>query len=101
MWNKEADDRMHGVYHPSTAQLDYTPAGKRTRSTQHRNCCAPRRAEPQHLYRQKVMAECKRFIATWKEPDEDVAWYEKPLHGTWHKAVSDVADMACTYQRLY
>ena len=28
-----------------------------------------------------LMAECKRLVATWKEPDEAAAWYEKPLHG--------------------
>ena len=44
------------------------------------------------------MAECKRRIATWKEPDKAAAWYEKPLHGVWHKGVSEVADMARTYQ---
>ena len=47
-----------------------------------------------------LMAKCKRLIATWKEPDEAAAWYEKPLHGTWHKGVSEVADIACTYQWL-
>ena len=40
-----------------------------------------------------LMAECKRLIAIWKEPDEAGAWYEKPLHGAWHKGVSEVADM--------
>ena len=25
------------------------------------------------------MAECKRLIAAWKEPDKTAAWYEKPL----------------------
>ena len=44
-----------------------------------------------------MMAECKRLIAIWKEPDEAAAWYEKPLHGAWHKGVSEVADMNCTY----
>ena len=29
------------------------------------------------------MAECKRLIVTWKAPDK--AWYDKPLHGAWHK----------------
>ena len=47
-----------------------------------------------------LMAECKCLIATWKEPDEAAAWYEKPLHGAWHKGVSEVADMACTNQWL-
>ena len=40
-----------------------------------------------------LMAECKRLIAIWKESDEAAAWYEKPLHGAWHKGVSEVADM--------
>ena len=40
------------------------------------------------------------LIATWKEPDEAAAWYEKPLHGAWHKGVSEVANMALTYQWL-
>ena len=46
------------------------------------------------------MAECKRFLATWKKPDEAAAWYKKPLHGARHKGVSEVADMARTYQWL-
>ena len=46
------------------------------------------------------MVECKRLIATWKGPDKAAAWYGKPLHGAWHKDVSEVADMARTYQRL-
>ena len=46
------------------------------------------------------MAECKRLIATWKEPVKAAAWYEKPLHSAWHKAVSEVADMARTNQWL-
>ena len=25
------------------------------------------------------------LIASWKQPDEDAAWYEKPLHGVWYK----------------
>ena len=27
-----------------------------------------------------LMAECKRLIAAWKEPDKAAAGYEKPLH---------------------
>ena len=46
------------------------------------------------------MAECNRLIAIWKEPGEAAAWYEKPLHGAWHKGVSEVADMTHTYQWL-
>ena len=40
------------------------------------------------------------LIASWKQPDEDAAWYEKPLHGVWYKGVSEVADMALTHQWL-
>ena len=47
-----------------------------------------------------LMAECKRLIAIRKEPDEAAAWYEKPLHGAWHKGLSEVADMTHTYQWL-
>ena len=47
-----------------------------------------------------LMAECKRLIAIWKDPDEAAAWYEKPLHGAWQKSVSEVAEMARTYQWL-
>ena len=47
-----------------------------------------------------LMAECKRLIATWKDPDEATAWYEKHLKGAWHKGVSEIADLARTYQRL-
>ena len=36
----------------------------------------------------------------WKESDEAAAWYEKPLHGAWHKGVSEVVEMARTYQWL-
>ena len=39
------------------------------------------------------MAEYKRSIATWKEPDEAAAWYEKPLHGAWHKDVANTPIM--------
>ena len=46
------------------------------------------------------MAEWKHLVATWKEPDEAAAWYEKPLHGAWHKGVSEVADITSTYQWL-
>ena len=47
-----------------------------------------------------LMKECKRFIATLKEPDKAAAWYEKPLHSAWHNCVSEVADMTSTYQWL-
>ena len=42
----------------------------------------------------------KCLIAAWKKPDEASVWYEKPLFGTWHKGVSEVADMAYTHQWL-
>ena len=35
-----------------------------------------------------------------QEPDKAAAWYEKPLHGAWHKGVAEVADMTSTYQWL-
>ena len=47
-----------------------------------------------------LVAECKRFITTWKDPDEAAAWYEKLLHGAWHKGVTEFADMAHTYKLL-
>ena len=46
------------------------------------------------------MAECRHLIATWKKSDEAAAWYKKPLHGAWHKGVSEVADMTRTDQWL-
>ena len=79
---------MHGVFHPksSTARL-YTSrkdGGRGLRSIenvvhqeeQSLKSYVSRRAESDPL-----MAECKRLIATSKEPDEAAAWYEKPLHG--------------------
>ena len=36
------------------------------------------------------------FRAPWKKPYEPADWYEKPLNGTWHKSVSEVADMSFT-----
>ena len=46
------------------------------------------------------MTECKSLIATWGEPDEAAARYEKSLYGVWHKDVSEVTYMANTYQWL-
>ena len=46
-----------------------------------------------------LMAECKRLLATWKEPDKAAAWYKKPCMAPGTK-VSEVADMARTYQWL-
>ena len=46
------------------------------------------------------MAECKRFIATWKDSDEAAAWYEKSLHAAWHEGASEFADIVHTYQWL-
>ena len=98
---------MHGVFHPksSTARL-YTSRKEGGRGLhsienvvhqeeQSLKSYVSRKAESDPL-----MAECKRLIAIWKEPDEAAAWYEKPLHGAWHKGVSEVADMACTNQWL-
>ena len=70
-----------GVFHPksSTSTRLYT----RREKEQSLKSYISSRAESDPL-----MAECKRLIATWKEPDEVAAWYEKPLHGAWHKGVS-------------
>ena len=46
------------------------------------------------------MAECKRFIATWKESDEAAVWYEKSLHAAWYEGASEFADIVHTYQWL-
>ena len=96
---------IHGVFHPksSTAKL-YRKEGGRGRHSidnvvpqeeQSLKSYVSRKAESDPL-----MAECKRLIATWKAPDEVAAWYEKSLHGAWHKGVSEAADMALTYQWL-
>ena len=98
---------MNGVYHPqsSVARL-YTnrkEGGRGLHSIAHvvkaeeqsLKSYVSRKAETDHL-----MAECKRLVASWKPPDEESKWYEKPLHGAWHKGVSEVADMAKTYQWL-
>ena len=95
---------MHDVFHPksSTARL-YTSrkeGGKGLHSIENFECqeeqslksCVSRKADSDPL-----IAECKHLIATWKEPDEAAVWYEKPLHGAWHKCVLEVADMVHTY----
>ena len=74
---------MHGVFHPksSTARL-YTSRKEEGRGLhsienavrqeeQSLKSYVSRKAESDPL-----MAECKRLIATWKEPDEAAAWYE-------------------------
>ena len=98
---------MHGVLHPksSTASL-YTSRKEGGRGLhsigdvvnqeeQSLKSYVSRKAESDPL-----MAEYKRFIAIWKKTDEAAAWYEKPLHGAWHKSMSEVADMARTSQWL-
>ena len=35
-----------------------------------------------------------------KKPDKAADWYDKPLHGTLQKGVSEVVDMAHIYQWL-
>ena len=47
-----------------------------------------------------LMADCECLTATWKNPDEAAAWYEKPLQDALHKSVSEVADMPRTCQWL-
>ena len=98
---------MHGVFHPqsSTARL-YTSkkeGGRGLHSIEHvvkaeeqsLKSYVSGKAETDHL-----MAECKRLVANWKPPDERTMWYEKPLHGAWHRGVAEVADMTKTYQWL-
>ena len=98
---------MHGVFYPksSTARL-YTSRKEGGRGLHSIENFVHQEEQSLKSYvgskaeSDPLMAECKRIIATWKEPDEAAAWYEKPLHGAWHKSVSDVADMALTYQWL-
>ena len=95
---------MHGVFHPksSTARL-YSSRKKGGRGLhsiknvvrqeeQGLKSYVSRKAESDPL-----VVECKRLTATWKEADEAAAWYIKPLHGAWHKGVSEVANMTLTY----
>ena len=92
---------MHGVFHPksSTARL-YTSRKKGGRGLHSIENVVHQEEQSLKSYisRRAEMAECKRLIAIWKEPDEAAAWYKKPLHGAWHKGVSEVADMTHTYQ---
>ena len=98
---------MHGVFHPksSTARL-YTSRREGGRGLHSIEKVVRQEEQSLKSYvcwkaeNDPLMAECKRLIAAWKEPDESPAWYEKPLHGAWHKAVSETADMAMTYQWL-
>ena len=98
---------MHGVLHPksSTARLyaNRKQGGRGLYSIEN-VVCQEEQSLKSYVSRKAdsdpLMAECKCFIATWKEPDEAAAWYERLLHGVWHKSVSEVADMARTYQWL-
>ena len=93
---------------PSQAPLDYTPAERKEEGvcTASKMLCAKKNKQSLKSYVSRkaesdpLMAECKRLIATWKEPDETAAWYEKFLHVAWHKGVSEVVDMTRTYQWL-
>ena len=99
---------MHGMFHPqsSTARL-YTSrkeGGRGLHSIEnvvHQEEQSLRPYVSRKAENDPLMAECKRLIATWKEPDEAASWYEKPLHGASHKGVSEVADMTPTYQLLH
>ena len=98
---------MHGVFHlkSSTARL-YTSRKEGGRGLHSVENVAHQEEQSLKSYVSRkaksdsLMAECKRLIAIWKEADEVAAWCKKPLHGAWHKGVSEVADMARTYQRL-
>ena len=77
---------MHGVFHlKSSAARLYTSRKEGGRGLnsienalhqeeQSLTSYVGRKAESDPL-----MAECKRLIAIWKEPDEAAAWYEKCL----------------------
>ena len=98
---------MHGVFHIKSSTAGLYTSRKEGKKGQHSIEKIVRQEEPSlksYVSRKAksdlLMAECKRLMATWKEPDEAAAWYEKPLHGAWHKGVSEVADMARTYQWL-
>ena len=96
---------MHGVFHPksSTARL-YTSWKEGGRGLQiienvvHQEEQSLKSYVSRKAENDPLMAEYKRLIATWKELAEAATWYAKPLHGAWHKGVSEVADMARTYQ---
>ena len=95
---------MHDVFHPksSTARL-YTSRkeGGRSLHSIKNVVCQEEQSLKSYVGRKAendpLMAEFKRLIATWQEPDEAAAWFEKPLHGACHKAVSEVTDMTRTY----
>ena len=94
---------IHGVFHPksSTARL-YTSRKEGGRGLHSiKNFVHQEKQSLKSYVSRKAesdpqMAECKHLIATWKEPDEAAAWYEKPLYGAWHKGVSEVADLTHT-----
>ena len=96
---------LHGVFHPksSTARL-YTSKKEGGRGLHSIENFVRQQEQSLKFFVDKqaesdpLMAKCKRLIETWKKPDEAAAWYEKPLHGTWHNSVSEVADMTRTYQ---
>ena len=98
---------MHGVFHSksSTARL-YTSRKEEGRGLQSIENVVHQEEQSLKSYvsskaeSDPLMAECKRLIAIWKEPNETAAWYENPLHGAGHKGVSEIADMARAYQWL-
>jgi hypothetical protein len=47
-----------------------------------------------------LMARCQELMNSWDDLEENVGWYDKPLHGAWHRQVSQVADMGLSYQWL-
>ena len=91
----------------SQAQQHYTP----TESKEERVCTASKRlcakkSQSLKFYVSRkaesdlLIAECKRLIATQKNPDEAAAWHQKPPHGAWHRGESKIANMYLTYQWL-
>ena len=98
---------MHGVFHPKSSTAKQYTSRKEGGRGLHRiedvvhqeeqslKSYVSRKAESDPM-----RVECKRMLAIWKKPDEAAAWYEKLLHGAWHKGVSEVADMTRTYQWL-
>ena len=85
--NKEAHWRCMVCSILSWAQLDYSPAGKRKWTAQHRKCCVPKRAESQII--------CQQEIRKWP-PDgwmqEPHSQWKKRLHCAWRKSLSIIAD---------
>ena len=98
---------MHGVFHlkSNTARL-YTSRKNGEKGLQSIENVVRKKEQSLKSYvgrkadSDPLIATCKSLIATCKEPVEAVAWHEKPLHGAWHKGVSEVTDMARTYQWL-